>query len=404
MAGPMAGFKVVDLTTMISGPVATMMLADQGADVIKVETPGGGDFARDVATRRGGFSASFLNNNRNKRSIALDLKTERGLRVLRQMTADCDVFVQNFRPGVADRIGVGYNALSEENPRLVYLSIAGFGFDGPYAGKPVFDPLIQSLTGLTTVQAGSDEHRPRLVRTILPDKLTGFAASQAICAALLARTKTGAGQHVKLSMLDTVISFLWHSDMGGHTFVGDEMEKEAAQSFIDLIYETADGFMSVAVMRHKEWVGLASAVDRPEWLQDPRFQNTAGLEEYKNERLELTQQALKTRTTDEWIRTLEEHDVPCAPVLTRREVIRHAQVEANRILIETEHPQAGRLRQTRGAAQFEGTPSEQRMGAPQHGEHGPEILGQLGYTGDEIADMERAGIVVRSAAVEESGA
>jgi crotonobetainyl-CoA:carnitine CoA-transferase CaiB-like acyl-CoA transferase len=398
MAGPLAGFKVIDLTTMISGPVATMMLADQGADVIKVETPAGGDFSRAVATRRGGFSASFLNNNRNKRSIALNLKTAQGLEVLRKLVADADVFAQNFRPGVADRIGAGYEALNAINPQLVYLSIAGFGFEGPYAGKPVFDPLIQSLTGLTTVQAGSDRDRPRLVRTILPDKLTGFAASQAICAALLARSKSGAGQHVRLSMLDTVISFLWHSDMGSHTFVGDELETEVAQSFIDLIYETADGFMSVAVMRHKEWVGLSKAVGCPEWLEDPRFQDTAGLEVHKNARLELTQAALTKRSTADWIRILDQHDVPCAPVLTRREVIQHAQVRANKILIETEHPQAGTLRQARNAALFDGTPAEQRMGAPAHGEHGREILAQLGYEDAEVAELVDTGIIVETPA------
>ena len=205
-------------------------------------------------------------------------------------------------------------------------------------------------------------------------------------------------------MLDTVITFLWHSDMGGHTFVGDEMKKEAAQSFIDLIYETADGFLSVAVMRHKEWVGLSKAVDCPEWLEDPRFQDTAGLEVHKNARLELTQSALKKRGTAEWIRILEGHDVPCAPVLTRREVIRHAQVEANKILIEIDHPQAGKLRQTRNAAQFEGTPTEQRMGAPWHGEHGREVLAELGYAESAIADMIEAGIVVETPANSEAEA
>ena len=345
MSGPLSGYRVLDLTTMISGPLATLVLADQGADVIKVENPSGGDFSRHVATRRGGFSASFLNNNRNKRSLAVDLKTEAGLDIVRKLASKTDVLVQNFRPGVSDRLGIGYEALSAINPKLVYLSIAGFGFTGPYAQRRVFDPLIQSQSGLTTVQAGSDEDRPRLVRTILPDKLTGYVGAQAICAALLASHKTGHGQHVRLSMIDTVISFLWSSDMGGHTFVGDELKVEAAQSFIDLIYETADGYMSVAVMRHTEWVGLSKAVGRPEWLVDPRFQNTAGLEEHKNARLELTQAALREKTTAQWIELLEAEDVPCAPVLTRTEMIQHAQIEANEILMYSDHPQAGRLRQ-----------------------------------------------------------
>jgi len=394
LSGPLSGFRIIDLTTMVSGPLATMMLADQGADVIKVESPTGGDFSRHVATRRGGFSASFLNNNRNKRSIIIDLKAQRGLAVLRDLARNADVFVQNFRPGVADRIGVGYDALADINPGLVYLSVSGFGFQGPYAGRRVFDPLIQSLSGLTTVQAGSDKERPRLVRTILPDKLTGFAAAQAVCAALLARYKTGLGQHVRLSMIDTIISFLWSSDMGGHTFVGDELTEEVAQSFIDLIYETADGFISVAVMRHTEWVGLSQAVGRPEWLEDPRFQDTSGLEEHKNARLELTQAALRDRTTAEWIKRLEAEDVPCAPVLTRSEMIRHAQVEANQILLQTKHPQAGSLRQARTPANFEGTPVEHRAGAPLYGGNTREILEELNYDADHMAALMRDAVVV----------
>jgi len=394
MAGPLNGYKIVDLTTMISGPLATMMLADQGADVVKVETPTGGDFSRHVATRRGGFSAAFLNNNRNKRSIAVDLKSEAGLDIVRRLAADADVLVQNFRPGVAERIGLGYDELANKNSGLVYMSIAGFGFEGPYADRRVFDPLIQSLSGLTTVQGGSDAERPRLVRTILPDKLTGFAAAQAICAALLSRAKTGEGQHVYLSMLDTVVSFLWSSDMGGHTFVGDEMETEAAQSFIDLVYETADGFLSVAVMRHTEWVGLARAVNRPEWLEDPRFLDTAGLEQHKNARLKLTQDALKEQTTAEWVKRLDAEDVPCAPVLTRREMVQHAQIKANKILEEVDHPHAGRLRQSRNAATFTASPAEHRFGAPAYGVHGTEILQELGFDDASVAAFLDDGVIV----------
>ncbi len=391
MPGPLEGIKVIDLTTMVSGPLATMILADQGADVIKVEAPAGGDHSRQVATRRSAFAASFLNNNRNKRSIVLDLKTPEGVATAKRLAGDADVFIQNFRPGVMKRLGLDEPVLRALNPGLVYVSISGFGFEGPYAGKPVFDPLIQSLTGLTTVQAGSDEARPRLVRTILPDKLTGFAAAQAICAALLARVRSGEGQHVRLSMLDTVLAFLWSSDMGGHTFVGDEMAREEAQSFIDLIYETADGYISVAVMRHKEWVALARAVERPEWLDDPRFQDSIGLDTHKSARLELTQEALRGRTTAEWIERLEAQDVPCAPVLTRREAIRHPQVVANGIVVETEHPEAGRLRQARNPAEFFGTPSEHRFGAPRLGGQTREILSEAGFSEEEIDRLLESG-------------
>ena len=192
MAGPLEGFRIVDLTSVISGPLATMILADQGAETIKIETPHGGDFTRSSANRRGGFSASFVNNNRNKRSVALDLKNPGGLEALMAIVAGADVFIQNFRPGVAERIGVGEEAVRAARPDIVYVSISGFGHRGPLAGRPVYDPLIQAISGLTMVQAGSDEVRPRLVRTILPDKLTGVTASQAVTAALLARERTEA--------------------------------------------------------------------------------------------------------------------------------------------------------------------------------------------------------------------
>ncbi|MEM8753360.1 MAG: CoA transferase [Pseudomonadota bacterium] len=384
MAGPLDGVRVLDLTSMISGPTTTLILADQGADVIKVENPPGGDHTRAVSTKRNGVSASFANNNRNKRSVALDLKRAEALAALKALAATCDVVVQNFRPGVADRIGVGEEALRAVRPDLIYVSISGFGEDGPYAQKPTYDPLIQALSGLTTVQAGSDEARPRLVRTILPDKLTGFAAAQAISAALYRREKTGEGQHIRLSMLDTVLAFLWGSDMGGHTFVGDELERETAQSFIDLIYETADGHISVAVQSNKEWEGLTRAFGEPEWLTDPRFATAALRGENIDARLELTQEVLRTDTTDGWLKRLEAEDVPCAPVLSRREAIRHPQIAANGSLVEYDHPVAGPLRQARPAPRFSATPTEVRRPAPALGEHTEEALREAGLSEAEI--------------------
>jgi crotonobetainyl-CoA:carnitine CoA-transferase CaiB-like acyl-CoA transferase len=368
-----------------------MILADQGADVVKVEVPGSGDHSRHVATRRGGFSASFLNNNRNKRSIALDLKIPEGRAALQRLIAGADVMMQNFRPGVVERLGIGYDDARAIRPGIIYASITGFGESGPYAGKPVFDPLIQSLSGLTTVQAGSDQRRPALVRTILPDKLTGVTIAQAISAALFSRERTGQGQHIRLSMLDTVIAFLWSSDMGGNTFVGDEVDAETAQSFIDLIYETEDGYISVAAFRRADWVKLAQACERPEWIDDPRFQTSEGLEVHKPERLELTQQALRGRTSADWIARLDAHDVPCAPVLTRREMTSHPQVVENGIIVETDHPQAGRLRQSRNPARFSGTPVEHRRGGPVLGENTHEILAEAGYSLIEIDALIAAG-------------
>lgn len=393
MPGPLDGVRVIDLTNMISGPLGAMILADQGADVIKVESPRG-DNTRHVATQRGGFSASFLNNNRNKRSVVLDLKRNGAREALLRLIAGADVVMQNFRPGVTERLGIGYDDVIKIRPDIVYASITGFGETGPYAHKPVFDPLVQSLSGLTTVQSGSDERRPALIRTILPDKLTGFTVAQAITAALFARERGGKGQHIRLSMLDTVIHFLWSSDMGGHTFVGDELETETAQSFIDLIYETADSHISVAAFRRADWEKLADACERPEWKTDERFLTSEGLEVYKAERLELTQQALRNGTNAEWLARFDEFDVPAAPVLTRGEMIRNAQVTANALIVESEHPQAGRLRQTRPPARFSGTPTEHRMGGPVLGAHTAEVLAESGLAAGEIESLLNSGAAV----------
>ena len=392
MPGPLHGYRVVDLTSMVSGPSATMLLADQGADVIKVENPQGGDHTRAAANRRAGFSASFLNNNRNKRSIVLDLKTPSALLVLERLIAGADVFVQNFRPGVIERMGLGEAAVRALAPKIIYVSISGFGEQGPLAAKPVYDPLIQALSGLATIQAGSDHERPRLVRTIVPDKLTGVVAAQAITAALLARERTGEGQHVRLSMLDAVVAFLWGSDMGSQTFVGDELPQQEAASFIDLIYETADGHISAAVQTDREWTALTRALEQPDWLDDPRFRTPALRQKHINERLVMTQEVLLTRPAAEWLERLTAEGVPCAPVLTRSAMIQHPQVQANGIVIETEHAVAGRLRQARPAARFSGTPTSVRRGGPKLGEHTDEILAELGYSDAEIAELRAEGI------------
>jgi crotonobetainyl-CoA:carnitine CoA-transferase CaiB-like acyl-CoA transferase len=390
--GPLEGVRIIDLTSMLSGPWATMILADQGADVIKVELPRQGDHTRSHGNRRHGFSASFLNLNRNKRSITLDLKSPRGVELLKRLSATADVFVQNFRPGVVERLGVDEATIRELAPNIIYVSINGFGETGPYADKPAYDPIVQAFSGLTTVQAGADELRPRLIRTVLPDKLTAMTAAQAIAAALVGRLRTGRGQHVRLSMLDAVLAFLWASDMGAHTWVGEKVCHRAAASFIDLIYETQNGFMTAAVMTDKEWVALARALEHPQWLDDPRFKTPALREQNIDARLQMTQDVLRTRTTEEWLQRLGREGVPCAPVLTRDQVINHPQVLASNILLESDHPTAGRLRQTRAAARF-ATEMVVRRGAPRLGEHNREVLTELGLSNDEIMELRQQSVI-----------
>jgi crotonobetainyl-CoA:carnitine CoA-transferase CaiB-like acyl-CoA transferase len=393
MPGPLHGFRIIDLTSMLSGPWATMILADQGADVVKVEMPGSGDHTRSLANQRGNISANFLNINRNKRSITINLKTERGRELLEQLTKTADALVQNFRPGVADRLGIGEARMRTVAPKLLYVSISGFGDRGPWAQKPVYDPVIQAISGLTTVQAGSDAQRPRLVRTVLPDKVSALTAAQAITAGLLVRERTGEGQHLKMSMLDAVMAFLWASDMGAQTYVDQQVTNQEAASFIDLIYETQDGFMTVAVMTNKEWQGLARALGHPEWLEDPRFNSPAARDRHVNERLVMTQEVLRTGTTAQWMQRFEAYDVPCAPALTRSEVLKHPQIVASGTLVEINHPVSGRLRQARPPARFEHTPADVRFGAPRLGEHTEEILLEIGYTRPQIEAWRAAGVI-----------
>jgi len=392
MQGPLSGICVIDLTTMVSGSLGTMLLADQGAEVIKVENPRTGDHTRLVSTRRGGMSASFVNNNRNKRSLAIDLKAPAGREALMRLLENADVLVQNFRPGVMERLGLGADEVRARAPGLVYVSISGFGAEGPYAMKPVYDPLIQAVSGLASIQGGSDAARPRLVRTIIPDKLTGYVTAQAITAALVQRGRTGRGEAITVNMLDAVVAFLWHSDMGGRTFVGDESPAERAQSFIDLIYETTDGHISVAVNSDKEWAGLCRALDRPDLMVDPRFRTAEDRQKNIDGRLEATQEVLRTGSSAHWLSRLEAEDVGAVPVLTRSEMIEHPQIAANGTLIETDHPSAGRLRQARQAARFAGGEMEIRHAAPALGQHSREILAEAGLTDQEIEALIAEGI------------
>lgn len=378
MTGAFDGIRIVDLTTMISGPLATMMLGDQGADVIKVE-PRTGDLVRKLGPARGDRTATFLAANRNKRSLVLDLKSEQGLEALRKLVASADVVVQNFRPGAADRMGVGEADLRKIRPDLIYVSISGFGEEGPYAGKRVYDPVIQALSGLAAIQADRDTGRPRMIRTIIPDKLTAVTAAQAISAALFARERSGKGQHIKLSMLDAIISFLWAEGLVALTFPGSEKLAARAQLSQDLIYKTRDGYITVGAVSDDEWKGLCAALEQPQWLKDERFNTPSGRVVNAAERLALTQEVLQHKTSEAWLTLLDKHQVPCAPILDRTSLLSHPQIQANAIVESRQDAELGEIRLPRPAARFSATPSRDRNPAPHLGQHTRELLVEIGY-------------------------
>ena len=270
-----------------------MILADQGADVIKVEPPGG-EIARRTAGD-GEFTAMFVSANRGKRSIALDLKQPAALQALRRLIARADVLVQNFRPGTMERLGLGEPALRAANPGLIYVSISGVGDTGPYVKKRVYDPVIQSLSGLADLQADQKTGRPNMIRTIVADKTTAVYAAQSICAALVARGRTGQGQHIRLSMLDTMVAFLWPEAMTQYTVVGQENAPQPPPR-PDLIFKTLDGYITVGSLSDAEWRGLCEVIDRPDWIDDPRFKTPAARSRNAADRLTLIAEILAART------------------------------------------------------------------------------------------------------------
>ncbi len=392
-AGPLSGIRVVDVTQNLSGPMATMILGDQGADIIKVEPPGIGDFTRAMGGTRRGVAPAFAVINRNKRSVALNLRDARGVELLKRMVARADVFVQNQRPGVAERLGIGEAALRAVRPDLVYVSISGFGESGPYADQRVYDPVIQALSGLAAIQADVETGHPHMIRLIIPDKVTALTAAQAMTAALLARQRTGEGQHVRLAMLDAVIAFLWPEGMAAYTFVGSNRSSMRAARARELIFQTTDGYITAAANTDSEWQGLCRALERPEWLADERFRTPVDRIRNADLRLELTAQALKTGSSAHWLARLRANQVPCAPVLTREEMLHNAQVVANQIIVESTHPHAGAMRQPRPAARFERTPAALRRFAPMLGEHTDEVLAETGVAADELKSLRAAGVI-----------
>ena len=389
----LAGVKVLDLTSMVSGPVAAMMLADQGADVIKVE-PTTGEQMRHIGPTVNKVTAAFFSCNRGKRSIGVDLKSEDGKKILFDLVADADVLIQNFRPGAMERMGFGEPVLRELNPRLIYVSISGFGEEGPYAHKRVYDPVIQALSCATDIQADRATGRPQMFRIIIADKVTAITAAQAISTALYAREKSGEGQHVRLSMLDAMLSLFWPEGMAGLTYADQEFDVRRYQGAMDLIYETQDRFITAGAISDSEWEGMCRALNREDLIDHPNFKTAQGRFTHNSERKEITAEEIKKWSSEEILARFDQAGVPCAPIIDRSELLDHEQVLANGSVDRLHFEEFGEVRQARHPARFDKTPASVSRSAPRLGEHGREVLAAIGYDAAAIDALVRAGTVL----------
>jgi crotonobetainyl-CoA:carnitine CoA-transferase CaiB-like acyl-CoA transferase len=397
LGGPLEGIKVVDASAIVSGPLAAMMLADQGADVVKLEPTAVGDTLRLSPFSRGGLTSFYLNCNRNKRAIAVDLTREEGLEIAHRLVREADVFIQNWRPGAADRLGMGEPDLRALNPDLIYCSISGYGPDGPYAHRRVYDPIIQGLSGHTAVQLNPEVPIRDLVRNIVSDKSSAYTAAQAITAALFARERGKGGQLIEVPMLDASLAFFWPDGMLKHTFAGEPKMTGWALYEVYSLSETSDGHLVYFTATEDEMRGLFRALGHPEWAEDPRFSDTAARQDPENVAAlgQMVADAMRQEKTEDLLAKLIAEDVPAGPVLDLDELFDNEQLAHNESILEFEHPSAGRYRQARPAARFHKTEQDpRRRMAPLHGEHTAEVLQELGYGSDDLARLEADGIVL----------
>ncbi len=395
MALPLDGVRVVDLTRVLAGPFCTMMLADMGADVVKVEMPGRGDDSRAWGPPWAGTeSAYYLSANRNKRSITLNFRTEGGRRVLLDLVKRADVFIENFIPGTLDRLGLGYNDLRKVNPGLVYCSVSGYGYDGPYATRPGYDFIAQAEGGVMSI-TGEPEGPPMKVGVAIADITTGMFAAAAILAALRHRDRTGQGQRVEVSLLESVVG--WLANVAMNYLVSGELPRRYGNAHPNVVpyqaFATADGWVAIGVGNDAQFRRFCEVIGRPELADDPRFRTNSDRVVNRGALIPILEEVFKTRTTAEWIEALTAAELPCGPINTIDKVFQHPQVLHRRMLEEIDHPTAGRLKLVGIPYKFSETPLSIRRHPPTLGEHTEEVLRELGYSEAEVAALRAEGAI-----------
>jgi crotonobetainyl-CoA:carnitine CoA-transferase CaiB-like acyl-CoA transferase len=392
--GPLEGVKVVDMTTVLMGPYATQMLGDYGADVIKVESLDG-DVTRQIGpTRHPGMGPVFLNTNRSKRSICLDLKKPAGRDAVLRLIEKADVLVYNVRPQAMMRLQLGYDVVSKVNPRLIYAGVFGFGQDGPYAAKPAYDDLIQGATALPALMAQTSDGVPRYVPNALVDRIVGLTAVGAICASLVHREKTGRGQRVDIPMFETMAGFVMGDHMGGLTY-DPPLDRGGYARHLSpdrRPYKTADGYICVIVYNDKQWENFFRATGRDDLRSNPKFATFAGRATNIDVVYAELARILGTRTTAAWNEILEKADVPVMPMHDLETLLGDPHIVATSVFPVTDHPTEGRIRSTKVSAKWSETSADPQRLAPRLGEHSEKILREAGFSNDEIAAMVRDGV------------
>jgi crotonobetainyl-CoA:carnitine CoA-transferase CaiB-like acyl-CoA transferase len=391
-SGPLAGIKIIEIGQMIAVPAATYLLATQGAEVLKVEDTEHGDELRHYGSQKGGLSAWFINANTGKRSLGVDLRAAEGKTILWQLLETADAMIQGFRPGALERLGFGHTAVLKRFPSLVYCSSSGFGSAGPYANLPVYDPIIQALSGWAGAQQTGAG--PSVVRGMVADKTAALTSAQALTAALLQRERTGVGTHLELSMLEANISFNWPDVMMDASLLDADADHRPNVLAAYRLFQCRDGWVTVTTGTDSQWQGFCEALDRNALAADPRFNTASGRGANVGAWYEAMEEAVGAFRQDDVLRLLHAADVPVAPVLDPGDIASDAQVKAAQLIREVQHPTAGRLLQPRPSGEVFGA-SLQLGAAPRHGEHTTEILTELGYDGPTIATLESSGTVKR---------